>query len=135
DVEIADVPEHGAELLEPRVELRRARREEIPPGAEEGAQAADADAHVVEALRIAPQPRPRIVPLDLSQLLAQAALQRLERRRGVRLLARLEVEGAEELRQAVAFLRTRLGDLLCEGVEPAGAARPQLELELDEPVP
>ena len=51
----------------------RVARDELPPGAKQGSQAADADAHVVEALGIAAEPCARVVTLDLGQLVAQTA--------------------------------------------------------------
>ena len=72
-VEVAHLAEDPAQLLQPLVELVRVGRDELPPRAKQGSQAADADAHVVEALGIAAEPRARVVPLDLAQLVAQTA--------------------------------------------------------------
>src|SRR6266480_3221600 len=63
-VEVANLTEDSSQLLHPVVELAGVGRDQLPPGAEQGSQAADADAHVVEALGVAAETRARIVPLD-----------------------------------------------------------------------
>jgi len=72
-VEVAHLTEDAAELLQLLVELDGVARDELPPRPKQRPQSADADAHVVEALWIPAQPRARVVPLDLGQLVAQSA--------------------------------------------------------------
>ena len=101
------------------------------PGAEQGAQAADADAHVVEALGIAAETCARIVPLDLAQLLAQAAPQLLERTRS-RPVRRQAAERAEQLGQPVPLFGAGRDELVRDLVEAVGTAVSKLDLDLDE---
>src|SRR5262249_10319909 len=77
-VEVAHVPESRAKLAQPSIEPARVGDEERTAGAEEYTEAADADTHVMEALRVAAEPRAGVVALDLAELCPQPRLELLE---------------------------------------------------------
>ena len=126
DVEVTHLAEHRAQLLQAPVELGHVGRDQLPPRAQQRPRAADGDAHVVEALGIAAESRPGVVPLDLAQLLAQETAQRLDRRaRGL---------GRARRRRSRSRLRPGRRELLREEIEMGRAPGAELELHLDEAV-
>src|SRR4029079_2038026 len=132
-VEVAHLAEDTAQLLQPLVELGGVGRDELASCAEQGTQATNAYAHVVEALGVATETCARIVPLDLAKLVAQPASQLLEETRR-RIVYGRPAERPKQFRQAGPLLGAGRDELARNLVEPVRAAVAELDLDLDEVV-